>query len=170
MKSVCSMFNTSRMVQQYAESFYIPGSNLCLRLQAEHGQGAKDLATWRTRVAGDWDKVWVFDVKANNDEPMKAGSALEVQASVSLGPISPEDVTVELFYGPLDASGSITHATRAAMTYVRSEDKKRPEYPIHHYMVKVAPQGCGQQGFAVRTLPRNANVELRMEPGLIRWG
>ena len=25
-------------------------------------------------------------------------------------------------------------------------------------------------GFAVRVLPRNPNVELRLEPGLIRWG
>jgi len=30
-------------------------------------------------------------------------------------------------------------------------------------------QTCGQQGFAVRVLPKHPNVELRMEPGLIRW-
>jgi glycogen phosphorylase len=170
MKSVCSMFNTSRMVQQYAENFYIPASKLCLTLLADSGQVAKELATWRGRVAGDWDKVWVFDIRANNDEPMKAGSSLEVTANVSLGPINPEDVAVELFYGPLDASGNIHHATRAAMTHTGTDDKKPPEYPIHHYAVKVLPQGCGQQGFAVRVLPRNSKVELRLEPGLVRWG
>ena len=56
------------------------------------------------------------------------------------------------------------------MNRTRTEEKKAPEYPIHRFDAKVTSQGCGQQGFAVRVLPRNATVELRMEPGLIRWG
>jgi starch phosphorylase len=52
---------------------------------------------------------------------------------------------------------------------VKTQDKKAPEYPIHTYSGKLAPEVCGQQGFAVRVLPKHPNVELRMEPGLIRW-
>ncbi len=169
MKTCCAYFNTSRMVQQYAETSYMPASNMCLKLLGEHGQGAKDLAKWKERVGGDWDKVWVFDVKANNEEPMKAGSTLEVEANVSLGPLNPEEVTVELYYGPLDASGSIAPPMRNPMTKVRTQEKVAPAYPIHTYATKVMPQGSGQQGFAIRVLPRHPNVELRMEPGLIRW-
>jgi starch phosphorylase len=170
MKACCSFFNTSRMVQQYAESFYLPASDMCIKLLNEHGQGAKDLAKWQERVAGDWDKVWVFDVKANDNEPMKAGGSLEVEANVSLGPLSPDDVNVELYSGPLDANGNITQPTRNPMTKTRTQEKTAPEFPIHSYAGKVKIDSSGQQGFAVRVLPKNANVELRMEPGLIRWG
>ena len=49
MKSVCSMFNTSRQVQQYAEEFYMPASATCIKLVDQHGQGAKDLAKWQAQ-------------------------------------------------------------------------------------------------------------------------
>ncbi|HEX5005679.1 MAG TPA: alpha-glucan family phosphorylase, partial [Hyphomonadaceae bacterium] len=169
-RSCCSYFNTSRMVQEYAEKSYLPASDLCIKLLNEHGQGAKDLARWMDRVAGDWDKVWVFDVKANDGEPMKAGGTLEVEANVSLGPLKPEEVSVELYHGPLDANGNIMYPKRNPMTRVRTQEKTAPEYPIHSYSGKVTINSSGQQGYAVRVLPRNAHVDLRMEPGLIRWG
>jgi starch phosphorylase len=170
MRACCSYFNTSRMVQQYAENFYLPASGLCIKLLHEHGAGAKRLAKWKDRVAGDWDKVWVFDIKANDGEPMKAGSTLEVEANVSLGPLPPDDVSVELYHGPLDANGNIVHPSRSAMTRTHTLEKTAPEYPIHTYAGKVTLESSGQQGYAVRVLPKNDAVELRMEPGMIRWG
>jgi starch phosphorylase len=168
-RACCSVFNTSRMVQQYAETSYMPASDLCIKLLNEHGQGAKSLAKWKEKVAGDWDKVWIFDVKANNDGPMKSGAMLEVEANVSLGPLNPDEVTIELYHGPLDSSGNIIQASRSTLTKISTQEKKSPEFPIHTYGGKVSPQRCGQQGFAVRALPKNPNVDIRMEPGLIRW-
>ena len=114
--------------------------------------------------------VWVFDVKANDGEPMKAGSTLEVEANVSLGPLAPDEVSVELYHGSLDANGKIVHPSRNPMTKLHTQEKVAPEFPIHTYAGKVMLTTSGQQGFAVRVLPKNADVELRMEPGLIRWG
>jgi len=168
-RTVCSYFNTSRQVQEYYEKFYGPADKLCVKLLAQHGAGAKDLAHWKDRVSTEWDKVWVFDVKANNEEPMMAGSTLEVEAHVSLGPLKPEEVSVELYHGPIDASGNITNAARTPMTKIATQEKKAPEFPIHTYTGKIIAQCCGQQGFAVRVLPKYPNVDLRMEPGLIRW-
>ncbi len=168
-RSCCSMFNTSRMVQQYAEMFYIPASDLCVKLLTEHGDGAKKLAKWKDRVVDDWSKVWIFDVKANNEEPMRSGSTLEVEAQVSLGPLMPDEVSVELYHGPLDAGGEIVQARHTPMVLVSTAERKSPEFPIHTYRGKITPQVTGQQGFAVRALPKYPNIELRMEPGLIRW-
>ena len=113
--------------------------------------------------------MWVFDVKANNEEPMMAGSTLEVESNVSLGPLTPEDVLVELYHGPLDANGNIIGASRIAMTQISTQEKKAPEYSIHTYKGKIVVQSCGQQGFAIRVLPKHPSVNLRLEPGLIRW-
>ena len=156
-------------VQEYFEKFYLPAHKLCVTLVGQHGSGAKSLAEWKTRLSSEWGKVWIFDVRANDNEPMMAGSTLDVQANVSLGPIKPDEVAVELYYGPIDAAGNISNARNIPMSKVSTQDKKAPEYPIHTYAGKIVAQSCGQQGFAVRAIPKNPNVQLRMEPGLIRW-
>jgi starch phosphorylase len=166
---VCSYFNTSRQVQEYFEKFYNPADKLNVKLLGDHAGGAKELSAWKKKIGDDWSKVWVFDVKANNDEPMKAGSTLDVVANVSLGPISPDQVAVELYHGPLDANGQISNPSFTLMTKTATQEKKAPEFPIHSYSGKVVAQSCGQQGFAVRVLPKHPTVDLRMEPGLIRW-
>ena len=45
-----------------------------------------------------------------------------------------------------------------------------PEQGAALYLGRIPTATCGQQGFAVRVLPQNADVPLRLEPGLIRWG
>ncbi len=167
-RSVCSYFNTSRQVQEYFEKFYNPADKLCVKLLEKHAIGAKELSAWTDKVAADWSKVWVFDVKAS-DEPMMAGSTLDVHASVSLGGLVPDEVTVEIYHGPIDASGNITNAQCTRMVKSSTQEKKAPEFPIHTYAGQIVAQSCGQQGFAVRVLPKYPDVDLRMEPGLIRW-
>jgi starch phosphorylase len=168
-QSVCSYFNSARQVKEYYEKFYAPADNLCAKLLAQHGEAAKDLARWKAHIAGEWNKVWIFDVKANNEQPMMAGSTLEVEANVSLGPLNPDEVTVELYHGPLDANEAIATASRTPMMKLSTLEKKAPEFPIHTYSGKIVVQSCGRQGFAIRVLPKHASVNIRMEPGLIRW-
>ena len=168
-RSVCSYFNTSRQVQEYFEKFYNPADKLCQKLIAQHGAGAKELAAWSDKVAADWSKVWVFDVKAN-DEPMMAGSTLDVQAQVSLGPLKPEEVSVELYHGSLDSAGGIQNAARTPMMKMSTQEKKAPEFAIHTYAGKNRGAVLRAAGFSrCECLPKHADVELRMEPGLIRW-
>ena len=78
--------------------------------------------------------------------------------------IPPEDIIVELYHGPLDANGAIQNAQRTPMTRGTEMVGTR-----HRYVGSIVAQNCGQQGFAVRVLPKNPEVDLRLEPGLIRW-
>jgi len=164
-RTVNSFFNTNRMVQQYFDQFYGPANELFLKLVEGHGSGAAQLAQWKHRLADGWNAVHIKDLDAPTNEPMMAGNKMKIFASVELGPITPEDVVVELYHGPLDANGQIQQALRTEMTRSASEGNG-----THRYVGSIVAQACGQQGFAVRVLPRNANVDLRLEPGLIRWG
>ncbi len=175
-KTCCSFFNTSRMVQEYFELAYNPANELHTKLMSQHGQGAKDLATWKEKLAKEWSKVWVFDIKPSTDEPLMAGESFSVDTKVALGAIKAEDVLVELYHGALDTTGGISHASRTMMEKISSTEPKLaevgkpPEYPVHTYRGTLQAKACGQQGFQVRVLPKNPSVNLRMEPGLIRWG
>ena len=147
------------------ETFYAPANELYLKLVDGHGAGAAQLAHWKANLAESWAKVGVRNIDAPTNEPMMAGNKMKIFATVDLGPISPDDVLVEIYTGPLDANGTIVHAQRTEMVRTASEDNG-----AYRYVGSIVADTCGQQGFAIRVLPKNSNVELRLEPGLIRWG
>jgi len=169
MRSVCSFFNTSRQVQQYWEQLYSPANELCLKLVKENAAGAKALAEWKSKIKEDWSKIWIIDLATNNDGHLMAGDTLDVRSSISLGPINPAEVQVEIYHGTIDANGSITNPVRTPMKLVNTEEKKLPEYPIHTFEGRIVADQCGQQGYSIRVLPKNPQVNMRLEPGLIRW-
>jgi glycogen phosphorylase len=162
--SVCSMFNTSRQVQQYFEMFYYPASRFYDVLAPNNGAGAAELASWKSRLKEGWGKVQVREIDAPTNEPMMAGSKMQISATVELGSIPPEDVVVELYHGSLDANGAIQNAQRTLMARDGTANGT-----LQKYVGGIAAQNCGQQGFSVRILPKNANLDVRLEPGLIRW-
>ncbi len=170
MYTTCSFFNTSRMVQEYFERFYKNADELYGKLVVNHGDGSKQLSKWKAGLQHEWGKVWIFDIKSEAHEPMKAGDLMKIECNVALGKIPPSEVTVELYHGSVDSNGQILHAMTTPMQLVSSEQKSSKDDPIHHFVGTINANSCGQQGFAVRAVPRNPNVELRLEPGLIRWG
>jgi starch phosphorylase len=163
--SVCSVYNTSRMVQQYFENFYHPANKLFEQLSSAHGGGATSLAQWKAQLNKSWGKVQIKKIEAPTNEPMMAGSKMQIAADVELGPIAPDDVTVELYHGALDANGAIQKAQRTVM--VRAAG---PNGSLQRYVGSIVAQTCGQQGFSVRVLPKKPDLQLRLEPGLIKWG
>lgn len=163
--TVCSFFNTNRMVQEYFDRFYAPADGLFGKLVEGHGAGAAQLAQWKTKMHGAWNNVRINNIEAPTNEPMTAGSKMSIFANVDLGNISPDDVVVELYHGPLDTSGEIVNAQRTPMARAAAESNG-----THRYVGTIVAQSCGQQGMAVRVLPKNQKVEVRLEPGLIRWG
>jgi starch phosphorylase len=172
MKSVCSFFNSSRQVQQYFEMFYKPADDIGGKLSADHYAGAKTLSAYKTRMGTEWGKVWVFDVKSSTDEPMTVGASMQIETKVALGAdVNPDDVVVELYHGVVDANGAIVNANRTAMSRVSTiAQKTTTDNPIYLYKGEISAKGCGQQAYSVRVLPKSPNVQLRMEPNLIRWG
>ncbi len=115
MSTVCPMFNTSRMVQEYMEKCYAPSAERFGRLSLENLKRAAGLAQWRSRLKRAWPQVRVEQVEANGADPMHVGAQLEVNARINLGTLAPDDVEVQLFHGVVDNLGEIPHPATAAM-------------------------------------------------------
>lgn len=159
-------FNTNRMVQQYVEMCYWPSGLRYVRLTGNHLSKARELSEWRRRLQDGWSQIRVQEVQAiNGGDTMHVGSELHVIAQVHLGPLTPDDVTVELLHGGLDSFGEITHPHADAMAANGS-----PRGPIWEYRGAIACRASGQYGLAVRVLPRHGDLQHHFEPGLICWG
>jgi starch phosphorylase len=85
---------------------------------------------------------------------------------VFLGGLSPEDVEVQLFHGVVDSFGDIPNPRTVPMSH-----NGRPEgngaWPFHG---TIPCRSSGQHGFAVRVLPKHADLGNPFEPGLLTWG
>ncbi len=164
MKAICPYFNTARMVGEYAEQLYHPAAQRYERLTRDDMARAKALAAWKETLYQHWPQVQVLDVETNAPDEIKVGCNLEVQALIHLGELKPEDVTVELYHGPLNTESEITPGTATVMEYV--ETKENGEYT---FAGAIPCQLSGRYGYTLRVLPHHEDLSSPYEPRLISW-
>jgi starch phosphorylase len=163
--TICSVFNTDRMVSEYAERFYLP-ANKHANARRENGfERARGLAEWAGRMRQHWAGLAVRSVEAATTEDLEVGSALKVTTTVHLGGLTPDDVTVQLFRGPLDARGRLQLGSAITMGFMNSDDAGD-----HIYSGAIPCRTSGQHGYAVRVLPSHPALMSHYVPELIRWG
>jgi len=165
MQAICPVFNTNRMVHEYAERFYLPAAQRGQRLAAEGQARAKSLADWKARLREQWPTVRIEQVAADAPAELMVGHVLEVRADVYLGALRPSDVAVELYQGPIDARGQIANGEAVPMSPVREEGPGR-----YVFSGTIPCRTSGLHGFTIRALPHHEDLPHPYEPGLILWG
>jgi len=116
-----------RMVREYATALYVPAAVASRHLADADGgfRPARELAAWKQRVVQAWPQLRIEHVEAEA-AGQALGSALTVRVSVALGPLTPDDVMVEVVYGrPDDAdeivSPELATAIRKAIAHPAAE-------------------------------------------------
>ncbi len=104
----------ARMVREYTERLYAPAARAH---RATTGDAAGELAAYKDRVRRAWPAVRVGrpDTPSPQDPP-HTGDGLPLRVDVTLGPLTPADVTVQLACGPLDATDHLTTWTLHRLT------------------------------------------------------
>ena len=178
-KSITPRFNTDRMVAEYAENFYIPAIKKWRYFTAESMSRAKELSAWKSNIRAAWQEFQIRDVKVNlsgrnGDNPLttpqpqlKVGSKLDVSALVRLNSVEPDNIAVELYYGPVDSWGNISQGQTARMDYRKKSDNGNDGE--HWFNGLMTCKISGRQGFIVRVLPRHDDLTSPYELGLILW-
>ena len=166
MRTCCPVFNTNRMVRQYAERFYMPAARRWHRFAEEQHRVARDVATWRHKVSDKWHEVRIESVDARIPAETTVGNKLPVNAVIRLGSIKPEEVAVELYYGPLDARGLITTGSSAPLTC----DGSNGSPDTYRYSGVIPCHYSGHYGYALRIVPNHPEMAARYNVGLVRWG
>jgi starch phosphorylase len=165
MATVCPVFNTNRMVQQYLENCYVPSAERYDKLAGSNLEKAAALAKWRRILERDWSKIRIETVEAKGADPMQVGGQLEVLARVNLGALAPADVQVQLFHGVVDNQGEIPDPGTTAMSH-----NGTAQGSTWLFQGTIPCRSSGQHGFAVRVLPHHPDLSNPFEPGLVCWG
>jgi starch phosphorylase len=167
MRDHAGVFNTNRMVRDYAEECYLPSAKRSERLAENDLERAKQLAAWKARVRQEWGKVRIERVTAGSSETqdLKVGDQLQVEAVVGLGELKPTDVTVEVYYGSLDAEGLIVDGQALPMLIAQSKGKG-----VYVFAGAIGCKTSGRHGYALRVVPHHEDLGNPLEMGLILWG
>jgi starch phosphorylase len=176
-KWIAPRFNTHRMVAEYTQRLYNPALAKYSYLTATDCNRAREFSKWKAQMREAWPEFAVKDVvmevhngngneQLNTQQPqLKVGSQLCVRALVKLGRMSPGDISVELYHGPVDTWGNIRRGSALRMDY-----KEAAEQQGEHWFVGSMPcRNTGRHGVAVRVLPMHDDLVNPYEMGLILW-
>jgi starch phosphorylase len=163
MKALAPVFNTRRMVKQYAEAYYLPEFARAHEMMTPNLNKGLAFAAWRNTLETAWRGVKVSSVEAPRTT-LKVGEEIEIKASVQLGQLEPADVTVQFYYGPLNTAGAIVDGSAVDMKHTGSG--KDGEYT---YTAKVRYDDSGERGMSVRVVPHHPLLPSPFLPKLITW-
>jgi len=164
MRSLCPVFNSNRMVGEYAQRFYFAAGNRYKELVDEDNRGAKMSAQWFENVNDRWQNVKILAVTPENVDSAAVGGQIDVSADIDLGGLNPEDVDVEIYHGVLDEKGMFAKGEAISMN-----SAVRQESGSHVFSGSLPFVMSGRHGYTVRVLPAGEKQAARHELALVHW-
>jgi starch phosphorylase len=165
MQSLCPVFSTDRMVQEYAEQSYVPSYRQWKRFVDDDMALALDLARWKARVFKAWPQIRIEEASAQVSDAVAVGSSVPVSARVALGDIPADEVSVEGYFGVLDSKGNIQGGE-----IVELEHREDLGGGVHRFGGEMECRFCGRHGFMLRVMPRHKVLGNIYESGYLIWG
>jgi glycogen phosphorylase len=162
--NLCPQYNTNRMIREYTERFYLPAHAEHQSLIADGAAVAKAHATLKKRIRTEWSSVNIKMLESQLPPEIQSDESIHFSAFINTGNLTPEDLIVELYSGPLSSHGHITSPIITEMKPVR------PENGGYIYDVTMVPCcGSGRHGYTARVLPRHPDPKHPFASGLITW-
>ncbi|MFW5684644.1 MAG: alpha-glucan family phosphorylase, partial [Spirochaetota bacterium] len=165
MRELGPQFASHRMLMEYTNHFYSPALESARRIRASKFAGARELAGYMERLRSAWQDIAVVEAPSVPDRPLNVGETIELTASIRLGGLSPDDVTVEVYHGSMKSTGEIGSPTTTQMEAAQGAVKDG----VYRFTGEITLASAGRQGLAVRILPRHEELVQPLVPGLVRW-
>ncbi|MBU1537039.1 alpha-glucan family phosphorylase, partial [Myxococcota bacterium] len=165
-KNLSPVFNTNRMVTDYARKFYLPSLERWNIMKSDDFHGARELTSWKAKVKSNWHEVKVLNSHfSGTTEEIKVGDKVTVNLEVHLGGLSPDDVNVQVLFGKVSPEEELIEPAINTLSMTEPLGDGR-----WAYSGSITCNESGQHGFSVRLLPFNSALSFGHETGLIRWG
>ena len=163
-RTVLPMFNTHRMVTEYAERLYEPAAKAHTILAAGGGKKAVELSKWKDSIRKYWPQIRIADVQLKaKPTGVLVGETINVEAVVHLGPVEPEFVTVQAYFGE-----TLNNEIQKPAMFALTKSKKLDD-GNYLYVGAIPATDSGSYGLNVRVIPTHPNLIQAHELRLITW-
>jgi len=115
-------------------------------------------------VRRHWHEIEVKNVDASIGPDIKVGSEIEVKARIYLSPLRPDDIRLDIYYGPLNTKAQITCGIAVPMNMHELVGDNT-------YLFKgiIPCMSSGRHGFVLRLLPDHKEFNNPYSMKLIKW-
>jgi starch phosphorylase len=158
------VFNTARMLRDYAERGYFPASDRYFAMTDDKYKPAKELASWKRRLFERWYDIRIEDVDIASPAELMVNQSVAVKSRINLAGLTSDDVQVELYQGAVNTDGQIVNGLPVVMDYQGTD-----EHNHSIYTGEVVYSSSGLQGLSLRVLPKHDYLSSPYEPGLVLW-
>ncbi len=163
MQELAPIFSTTRMVREYATKFYMPAADAYSHLVADNLTEAKEALEWRDRVRNSWSQVKILNVNHGALTKNNIGATFEVDATVQLDGLDPNEVQVQVMSGQVAQNRDLVNIEISPMIL---KEKQENSY-IFSGTVKCATPG--HRGFVVRVVPNHEDVVVAAELPIVTY-
>ena len=157
------VFNTNRMVADYAREAYGPAALSWARLRADGMAIAEEQAAWYERVRAAWPLVNVLYAEDDGDA-LKPSGSLRVTVRIQPGGLTAADIRIDLLHGAAAANGDLEGARETPMAFLQ-----QTEDGVCSFQGILEPGIGGRFGYAVRVLPHHPELHNPFATGLALW-
>jgi starch phosphorylase len=162
MYTICPVFNTNRMIEEYTRKFYVPVDKQFKKVTANNFDNSRKIADWKKRLTAAWDTIKILGVEDNVASDIVLESDFKVKAKVNLGNLQPDEVSVQVYYGKIDSKNRMSETMANDMKLSSHQDG------IYVYEGHVKAERIGHCGYVIRVLPKY-DGQVILIPGLLTW-
>ncbi|MCP4221225.1 MAG: glycosyltransferase family 1 protein [bacterium] len=164
--SIVSYFNTHRMIKNYFETFYQKAGENFIALSRDDFKRTKELVTWKERVGKDFYNTKIERIDFDDNKAHKIGDKIKIDAVVYLGKLSPEDVSVDIYYGDMAADDSLSSSAIEKLETVTPVKGGEGKYTFSGNLTCAR---TGNFGFKVRVTPYHPLASGPYEMNMVIW-
>lgn len=166
MKNLGPIFNTSRMVSQYNNNYYMKALERRKFILENEWEEAKKYSQWKQHILKNWKAIkFVSITEENKKSEMKVDSTYRLLTEVDLGKLTPEDVEVQIYYGKVDDRLETNENNYVVMNFVETSK----DLATHKFVGEIKCNKTGYFGYTLRILPKNELLHNPFELNLIHW-
>lgn len=159
-----TFFTSHRMIREYQELLYKPAWNEYFRLMENNASRTQVLVAHREKLQNLWKSVSLTMPQSDRDVSLlHVGDKFTIRSEVTLGELTPEEVEVEVYYGPVDSENKIIESHVAQM-----KPASQTANGVHIYSQEITCSTIGRYGFSARAMPSGSEWRHVM-PGFITW-
>ena len=166
LQSLCPYFNTSRMVREYAEKFYLPLGAHHARLMADERVPARALSEWKEHVRRAWPGVEITQISMEQNGVRSAGrknagrgGGFTRKALARRG--SPRDLR-----GRLEGGEAVVRRGHLPHCFSR----KNLGGGAYRFQGEIECRRPGMHGVSVRAVPHHPHLVHPLSLHLLTWG
>lgn len=161
--TLAAQYSTHRMLNDYHTMFYQPAAALVATMMESNASAARELFRWKSELPKRWQTLRVLSLDIPQQSHCRAGEPIPVRLVLDCGAMQPEELVVQVYYGPVTSHGEFLRASTANLLCVGKEGT------IATFEGSYTVTESGQHGIALRVLPFHQHVPNLVDLGFVLW-